>query len=97
MLSTKTREGLIYVNYIQDERTYQETNLENTSQPEMKLLRRSAEFLQIEAKNMSLKFLTVMRFLSHQPEQLKDAALIKKVNHTTQAQTKDGGQTTTAS
>ena len=48
MLSTKTREGHIYVNYkkIQDERTYKETNLKNTSQPEMKLFRRSAEFLQ---------------------------------------------------
>ena len=33
-----------------------------------------------------------MRLLSHQPKQSKDAAMIKKVNHTTQAQTKDGGQ-----
>ena len=74
----------------QDKKTYEGTNLKKTSQPAMKLCCRSAEFLQIEAKNMPLKYPTVMRLLSHQPKQLKLAAMIPKVNHTTQAQTEDG-------
>lgn len=63
ILSTKTRQGEIYVNYekFQDKKTYEGTNLKKTSQPAMTLCCRSAEFLQIEAKNMRLKYPTVMR------------------------------------
>lgn len=93
MLSIKTKQGQIYVNYekFQDKnlKTYEGTNSKNTSQPTMKLCCRSAEVLQIEAKNMRLKFPTVMRLLSHQPKQLKVAAMMPKVNHTTQIQTGD--------